>query len=397
MELDPPTSARPVRVSATLMRGGTSKCWIFDAREVDRLPVTVEDVLLAAFGAADPRQTDGIGGATSTTSKALLVRPATDPDADIEYTFAQVGIGSRSVEWGSNCGNCATAAGLYALQAGLVEARPGRTTVRLRNTNTGAMLATTVDTPDGVVPELGSATVPGVSAGGVPVELSFLDPAGRTTGRLLPTGRAVDLLDAGGLRAEATLVDAGAPAAFVDPATLGLTGSDGIETVAGRIGELTRLRGRAAVTMGLIRPGDPVAHAVPKVGVVGPAADYHTVDGEPVARDEYDLAVRMVSMHAPHPAIGLTAAVALAAAAGVPGGLVARALPAHPHDPLRLGTPAGVVTVRAARDGGGGLLAVSLARAARRIAVAEVFVPLAGERRPAVAAEAAVAPMRPSA
>jgi 2-methylaconitate cis-trans-isomerase PrpF len=395
MELDAVTPDRPVRVSATLMRGGTSKCWVFDAREVNRLPVTVEAVLLAAFGAADPRQTDGIGGATSTTSKALLMRPATDADADVEYTFAQVGIGAQVVEWGSNCGNCATAAGLYALQAGLVDVGPVRTTVRLRNTNTGTVLATTVATPEGMVPELGSATVPGVSAGGVPVELTFLDPAGRTTGRLLPTGHATDRLEVGGLSAAATLVDAGAPAAFLDAAALGLTGADDIDAVADHIGELTLLRHRAALAMGLTRPGDPMIHSVPKVGVVGPAVDYRTTGGEPVAADDYDLAVRMVSMHAPHPAIGLTSAVAVAAAAGEADGVVARMLPAEPHEPLRLGTPAGVIAVRARRDPAGRLLAVGLARAARRIAVAEVFVPLTPA--PVSAVPAAPAAMRPSA
>lgn len=356
----------------TWMRGGTSKCWLFDADEVDAAGTDPGTLLAAAFDAADPRQLDGIGGATSTTSKAAIVRPSAVPGADVEYTFGQVGIGTRRVEWGSNCGNCATAIGLYALLTGLVAPRDDRTTVRMRNTNTGTLLAATVETPNGVVPESGDAPVPGVRAGGVPVELAFLEPEGGTTGTLLPTGNPVDLLT-GDL--PATIVDAGAPAVLLDAAAFGLRAAEPLEGFAARGAELVRLRQEAALLAGLARPGEPVDHAVPKIGVVGPPADYRTTAGLPVSRREYDLAVRMVSMHAPHPAVGLTSAVALAAAARVPGSVVAAALPAHPLTTLRLGTPAGVVAVTVRTDAAG-RLRVGLRRAARRIAVAEICVPL---------------------
>ena len=353
---------RAIRVPATLMRGGTSKCWVFDADMLDELPVDVESVLLAAYGSDDPRQIDGVGGATSTTSKAMLVRPTNRPDADLEYTFGQVGIGAHSVEWGSNCGNCATAVGLYALQAGLVPAQVGRTGVRLFNTNTGARLRTTVDTPGGIVPEVGTATVPGVHAGGVAVDLAFIDPAGDTTGTLLPTGNARDLLGA----IPATLVDAGAPAALIPAEALGLTGLETPEELLPRVEELAALRRAAALKMGLATPADPISYAVPKVGVVGPAAS-----------TDHDLAVRMISMHAPHPAIGLTSAVAIAAAATVPDGVVAELLAAQQdRQMLRIGTPSGVITARTEFDADGRLTGVALARAARRLAVAEVFVPI---------------------
>jgi hypothetical protein len=365
-----------IRVPATLMRGGTSKCWVFDADVLDDLPVDVESVLLAAYGSDDPRQIDGVGGATSTTSKAMLVRPATRPDADIEYTFGQVGIGAHSVEWGSNCGNCATAVGLYALQTGLVPARPGRTDVRLFNTNTGARLRTTVDTPGSIVPEVGTATVPGVHAGGVAVDLAFLDPAGDTTGTLLPTGHARDPLGPSAI--PATLVDAGAPAALIPARALGLTATESPEELLPRVAELASLRRDAALRMGLAMPDDPISYAVPKVGVVGPAHDYVSVEGEAIAAADYDLSVRMISMHAPHPAIGLTSAVAIVVATTIADGVVAELLAAQQDQKmLRIGTPAGVITARAEFDGDGRLAGVTLARAARRIAVAEVFVPIA--------------------
>jgi 2-methylaconitate cis-trans-isomerase PrpF len=334
-------------LKGTWMRGGTSKCWLFDA--ADLAGGDPDAVLAVAFGAGDPRQLDGVGGATSTTSKAALVQRSTTPGVDVEYRFAQVGIGARRVEWGSNCGNCATAIGLYALLAGLVPARRERTTVRMRNINTGTLLAATVATPGGLVPESGTAEVPGASDGGVPVELAFLDPVGSTTGTLMPTGHPVDHLPL-----PATLVDAGAPAALVDADIAGdLT-----------VDDLIALRRKAAVLMGLSEQDD----AVPKTGVVGRQRDA-----------DHDLHVRMLSMLAPHPAVGLTSAVAIVAAAGIEGSVVHRALGGEVPEVLRLGTPAGVVEVRAEWDSGGVLRAVRLNRAARRIAVAEISVPLSEE------------------
>lgn len=352
------------------MRGGTSKCWLFSAADLD--VADADAVLSAAFGSGDPRQLDGVGGATSTTSKAAIVRPSADPAVDVEYLFAQVGIGARQVEWSSNCGNCATAIGLYALLEGLVPARPGQTVVRLKNINTGVLLAATIATPGGTVPETGTATVPGAAVGGVPVELTFLDPAGGTTGRLLPTGRPLDRLPE-----PATLVDAGAPAALLDAAAFGMTGGESLELFLARLPELVAVRRRAALAMGLSGPDDPVEHAIPKTGVVGPPVRYRTSDGVLVEPGEYDLAVRMVSMLNPHPAVGLTSAVAIAAAAGVAGGVVSDALGGRLPELLRLGTPAGVVTVRTERDTAGTLRSVGLRRAARRIATAEISVPVA--------------------
>jgi 2-methylaconitate cis-trans-isomerase PrpF len=361
----------------TLVRGGTSKCWIFDADQVAALPVTADEMLLAAFGAADPRQLDGVGGATSTTSKALLVRAATDDSADVEYTFAQVGIGAERVEWGSNCGNCATAAGLYAVQAGLVRPTGDRTTVRLYNTNTGTRVHATVDTPGSQVPETGSATVPGVRGHGVGVDLTFVRPAGGSTGALLPTGHPVDMLRRGGHTVRGTLADAGAPAALLVAADLGLTGADPVELIAERVPELAEFRRAAALAMGLATEQDPISYAVPKVGVIGPAVDYRTTDGAEVRAEEYDVSARMVSMHAPHPSIGLTSAIAVAAAATVPGGVVADLLsPDRDDTALRIGTPAGVLLTRVSLDDAGAPVAVTLSRAARRLAVAEVSVPV---------------------
>ncbi|GGG16453.1 hypothetical protein GCM10007304_33210 [Rhodococcoides trifolii] len=357
------------------MRGGTSKCWLFNAVDVDPLIEVaggLDAILSSAFGSGDPRQLDGVGGGSSTTSKAAIVRRSSEPGVDIEYLFAQVSIGAETVEWGSNCGNCATAIGLYAVQTGLVPAGGVSTTVRMRNTNTGALLVAEIATTGGVVPAEGSAGVPGTTALGVPVALTFVDVAGGTA--LLPTGNPIDELEHDGRTVRATLVSAGAPSAFFDADDLGLTGSETISELAQHVPDLIGLRRQAAIRMGLCGENDPVSNAIPKVGIVGSPVDYRTTDGTMIAAADYDVSVRMLSMMAPHPAIGLTSAVAVAAAASVAGsGVTARAHVGWPGS-LRVGTAAGVIHLDMVCDDAGSITSVTLHRAARRIAQADLFV-----------------------
>jgi 2-methylaconitate cis-trans-isomerase PrpF len=359
---------------ATWMRGGTSKCWLFNAVDVDPLVAQaggVDALLISAFGSGDPRQLDGVGGGSSTTSKAAIVRRSAASGIDVDYLFAQVAIGDRRVEWGSNCGNCATAIGLYALQSGLVAVDDAVTTVRMRNQNTGAVLTAEIATPGGAIPTEGNAPVPGTNALGVPVGLSF---TGLSTGTLLPTRNAVDHVTAAGRSHSGTMVIAGAPAALFDAGDLGLTGGEDNGVVAEHLPLLVELRQQSSLLMGLSKPGDPISHAIPKVGIVGVPRDYRTTAGDVVGADEYDVSVRMLSMLAPHPAIGLTSAVAVAAASTVADGVVARAVGGSTPSLLRLGTPAGVLHVDLNRAADGGLESATLHRAARRIAIAELFV-----------------------
>ncbi|MDV7357443.1 PrpF domain-containing protein [Rhodococcus oxybenzonivorans] len=360
----------------TWMRGGTSKCWLFNAVDIDPYIAGaggLDNILTAAFGSGDPRQLDGVGGGSSTTSKAAIVRRSTVPDIDVDYLFAQVAIDDRTVEWGSDCGNCATAIGLYAVQAGLVAIDDTLTIVRMRNQNTGAVLRAEIATPGRHVPTEGSASVPGTPALGVPVGLTFtgLD-ADRTT--LLPTGQAVNRIELGSNMYRGTLVRAGAPAALFDATDLGLTGAEDNDTLADRLPTLIALRREAALLMGLARPTDPITHAIPKVGIVGPPTDYRTATGTLVRAEDYDVSVRMMSMMAPHPAIGLTSAVAVAAAVTVSGGTVATNARIGWPGSLRIGTAAGVLDVDYALDPHGILQTVTLHRAVRRIATADLFV-----------------------
>ncbi|SNT00614.1 hypothetical protein SAMN05421642_10842 [Rhodococcoides kyotonense] len=355
------------------MRGGTSKCWLFNAVDIDPYIADaggLDNILTAAFGSGDPRQLDGVGGGSSTTSKAAIVRRSSAAGIDVDYLFAQVAIDSRTVEWGSNCGNCATAIGLYALQAGLVAVDDAVTVVRMRNQNTGAVLSAEIATPGGHVPTEGDATVPGTTALGVPVGLTFTDlHADRVT--LLPTGEALDEITLRDKTFRGTFVNAGAPAALFDASDLGLGGA---EDIADHLHTLVALRRQAALRMGLSRPEDPITHAIPKVGIVGPPTDYRTTAGTDVDAADYDISVRMMSMMAPHPAIGLTSAVAVAAAATVSGGVVASNARIGWPGSLRIGTAAGILDVDLALDPNGILQSVTLHRAVRRIATAELFV-----------------------
>lgn len=362
------------------MRGGTSKCWLFNGVDIDPLVATVgslDTILAAAFGSGDPRQLDGIGGGSSTTSKAAIVRRSTRSGVDIDYLFAQVATVDRSVEWGSNCGNCATAIGLFAVQNGLVPATAPTTAVRMRNENTGAVLTAEIATPHGQVPFDGNARVPGTTATGVPVALTFDDPIGPDVDSPLPTGESVDWLTLGPSMYPATLITAGAPAALIDPSdtNLGLVGSEPLDRVSEVLPALVSLRRTAALRMGLSKPGDTITHAIPKVGLVGEPRDYRATNGEAIDADSYDISIRMVSMMAPHPAIGLTAAVAVAAAATVAGSVVANIVKRdNDARTLRIGTAAGVVPVDLVIAPSGRLEGVTLHRAARRIATAELFV-----------------------
>ncbi|MFD0839424.1 PrpF domain-containing protein [Williamsia serinedens] len=374
-------------VRGTWMRGGTSKCWLFTGVDIDPLvssEMTLDDILVAAFGSGDPRQIDGIGGGSSTTSKAAIVRRSALTGVDVDYLFAQVAIADCRVEWSSNCGNCATAIGLYALQTGMVAVQSPVTRVRMRNENTGDILTAEIATPGGRIPFDGDATVPGATAPGVPVVLTFEKPAVAPW----PTGNAVDDLVVDGVTYRATMVQAGAPAVLVDWRSFGLDEGGVLDTarVTALMPTLIRIRRAAALRMGLCGPDDPISHATPKVGIVGPAATFVTPTGEELTADDHDVMVRMVSMMAPHPAIGLTSAVAVAVAASRPDSVVAQLSSSTDPSQLRIGTAAGVVVAEVTTDSDGCVAGVGLHRAARRIATAELFVAAAGSAAPALVA-----------
>ncbi|MBE3001176.1 methylitaconate delta2-delta3-isomerase [Nocardiopsis sp. HNM0947] len=361
-----------MRVSAVLMRGGTSKCWVFDTRDLDAVGGDRDRLLLRLYGSPDPRQVDGVGGATSTTSKAVLLAPSATPDADVDYTFAQVGIAEERVDWSNNCGNCSAVVGLYALQQGWVRPAGETTRVVVRNTNTGKTILQDVPTPGGAPTNEGDLVIEGVPFPSPGVDLGFTRPAGAVTGALLPTGRPLDRLDTSEGQVRASLVDAANPTALLWGPDLGLAGDETPAQVDGdpRLLEvLGEARAHASVLMGIApsaADADRVSRAIPKLAWTAPSA----------AGDQ-GIQGRMLSMGRTHPALAVTVSVAFAAAS-VTGGTVVPS----PADggPLRIATPSGTVTVRAELDHAGGLETAYVTRNARRLATAELELPGAGPR-----------------
>ncbi|MDQ0767543.1 2-methylaconitate cis-trans-isomerase PrpF [Pseudarthrobacter defluvii] len=356
-----------MRFEAEWMRGGTSKCWVFEAEHLQEGGAGLDVLLPRLFGSPDSRQIDGVGGATSTTSKAVILHRPTGDGVDIEFTFAQVGIEEAAVDWGSNCGNCSAVVGLYAIEKGWVLPDGDVTRVVTRNTNTGQVIVQRVATPSGELPDVPAAHMPGVPFPGYQVGLGFQDPAGKTTGSLLPTGAPTDTIAAGGTGWTVSMVDAGAPVVIVQAADLGLdlaSYESWQAAVEKQLDVLEQIRRQAAVRMGLAATTAGAARAIPKLAVVGP----------PTATDGgCDLSVMMLSMGKPHPALAITGSIALTLAARTPGTVLHAITGDAVGATLRLRTPAGVIETWS-EDHGGSLL-VGVDRTARTIATTIIHLP----------------------
>lgn len=358
-------SVPQIRIPATYMRGGTSKGVFFrldDLPERARVPGKARDALLQrVIGSPDPyaKQIDGMGGATSSTSKAVIVSRSERAGHDVDYLFGQVAIDSDFVDWSGNCGNLSAAVGPFAIAAGLVDAarlpRDGMATVRIWQENIGKTIVAHVLMTDGQVQETGDFELDGVTFPAAEVQLEFLDPAddGEEGGAMFPTGRVVDTLDVPGVGSfPATLINAGIPTLFLDAAALGYTGSELQEAINGDPAALARLetiRAHGAVKMGLIAHPDEAARRqhTPKVAFVAPPATYVASSGKQVEAGDIDLRVRAMSMGKLHHAMMGTAAVAIGTAAAIPGTLVNLAAGGGERGAVRFGHPSGTLRVGA--------------------------------------------------
>ncbi len=362
--------AAPIRVRATYMRGGTSKGVFFrmhDLPAAAQQPGPARDaLLLRVLGSPDPygRQIDGMGGATSSTSKAVVVSKSRRSDHDVDYLFGQVSIDRPLVDWSGNCGNLSAAVGPFALRQGLVDVscvpRDGLAAVRIWQANIGKTIVAHVPMSGGEVREDGDFELDGVTFPAAEVRLEFIDPgAGEdgAAGAMFPTGHVIDELEVPahlvpGGRLEATLINAGNPTVFVDAASVGFTGTETAATINGDAESLTlfeTLRACGALRMGLVKTLDEAAVRLhtPKIAFVAPPAAYVASSGRRVAAGDIDLLVRALSMGKLHHAMMGTAAVAIAAAAAVPGTLVNRAAGGGERDSVRFGHPSGVLRVGA--------------------------------------------------
>jgi len=355
-----------IKIPATYMRGGTSKGVFFrlqDLPEAAQQPGAARDALLMrVIGSPDPygKQIDGMGAATSSTSKTVIVARSSRPDHDVDYLFGQVSIDKAFVDWSGNCGNLSAAVGPFAIGAGLVEAsrvpRDGLATVRIWQANIGKTIVAHVPMTDGAVQETGDFELDGVTFPAAEVRLEFMDPAAEEDGAggaMFPTGKLVDDLDVPGVGTlKATMINAGIPTIFLNAEDIGYKGTELQDAINGdekALAMFEAIRAHGALRMGLIRHLDEIAtrQHTPKVAFVAKPASYVASSGKPVDAGDVDLLVRALSMGKLHHAMMGTAAVAIGTAAAISGTLVNLAAGGGERESVRFGHPSGTLRVGA--------------------------------------------------
>lgn len=381
---------RPARaIPATYMRGGTSKGVFFCASDLPTDPAERDQLLLRVLGSPDVygKQIDGLGGASSSTSKIVIVERSARPAADVEYLFGQVAIDRPLIDYSGNCGNLTTAVAPFALAQGLVRAeRDGVVPIRLWQRNIGKPIIAHVPIMHGAPVEDGDFVMDGVPFAAAAIELEFLDAGGGADAPLLPTGNVIDRLEVPGVgRIEASLVNAGSEVAFIDAAAIGLIGIETQAAVNGDRALLARLeaiRAQAAVAMGLAASAAAATRerpATPRVSFVAPPRTYVASSGRTIDAAAIDFTARIVSMGQLHHAYTGTGAVAVAVAAALPGSIVHRAAGGVSRDGrVRVGHVAGTMTVGASvrREQGTWIVDRAIvSRSARRLMTGHVFVP----------------------
>jgi 2-methylaconitate cis-trans-isomerase PrpF len=339
-----------IRIPCVMMRGGTSKGPFFLSSDLPADPQLRDEMLIEIMGAGHPLQIDGIGGGNSLASKVAIVGPATREGADVDYLFAQVKVTERAVDTAPNCGNMLSAVGPFAIAAGLVQARPGETTVRVHNLNTGTIIEARIGTPGGDLRFQGTAAIDGVPGQAAPVYLAFREAVGAKTGRLLPTGAPQEIIDG----VPVSLIDGATPVMVVRAETFGLTGRETaaeLDADTAFMAGLETLRRAAGLRMGF---GDVANSVLPKPVLIG----------QPAAGGA--LAVRYFTPLTCHSSLATTGAVTLALAATLPDSIVGSALPEFRQGDLTWEHPTGAMGVRVER-GADGTPAVFVMRTCRRL------------------------------
>ncbi|MCO4883337.1 MULTISPECIES: 2-methylaconitate cis-trans isomerase PrpF [Paraburkholderia] len=389
--------ASQIKIPATYMRGGTSKGVFFrlkDLPEAAQVPGAARDaLLLRVIGSPDPygKQIDGMGGATSSTSKTVIVAKSSRPDHDVDYLFGQVSIDKPFVDWSGNCGNLSAAVGPFAISGGLVDPERvpdnGVAVVRIWQANIGKTIIAHVPIVNGAVQETGDFELDGVTFPAAEVRLEFLDPAAEeegAEGAMFPTGNVVDDLEVPGVGTlKATMINAGIPTIFVNAEAIGYTGTelqDAINSDDAALKKFETIRAHGALRMGLIKSLDEIAtrQHTPKVAFVARPAGYVASSGKAVAADDVDLLVRAMSMGKLHHAMMGTAAVAIGTAAAIPGTLVNLAAGGGEREAVRFGHPSGTLRVGAVamlEDGAWAVKKAVMSRSARVLMEGWVRVP----------------------
>jgi hypothetical protein len=389
--------APQIKVPATYMRGGTSKGVFFrllDLPKDAQVPGAARDAfLMRVIGSPDPygKQTDGMGAATSSTSKTVILSKSTRPDHDIDYLFGQVSIDKPFIDWTGNCGNLSSAVGPFAISNGLIDPsripQNGICTVRVWQANIGKTIIAHVPMTNGAVQETGDFELDGVTFPAAEVQLEFMDPAADEEGAggsMFPTGNLIDDLEVPGVGTlKATMINAGIPTIFVDAAAVGCTGTELQDDINGdpeKLAMFEKIRAYGALRMGLIKHLDEAAKRqhTPKVAFVAKPTDYVSSSGKPVAARDVNVLVRALSMGKLHHAMMGTVAVSISAAAAIPGTTVNLAAGGGKRDAVRFGHPSGALRVGAEAaliDGEWKVTKAIMSRSARVLMEGYVRVP----------------------
>lgn len=370
------------------MRGGTSKGCLFHREDLPEDSKEWDEIFLQVMGNPDPKQMDGMGGTVSSNNKIVIIWKSALPNVDIEYLVGQVIVGKKQVDYKSNCGNMTAAVPAYAVEEGMVPIVEPVTTVRMLNKNTDKYINVTVpiDPRTHTFAQEGDCHIAGIDGTAAELKVNFLDPAGAKTGKLLPTGKALDVLEIDGRKIEATILDVSNPLVLVRAEDVGLQGTElpaQVDADKEASALLEKIRGAAAVKMGFARDlEDATAHspAVPKVGFFTAPVSYTDIAGNRVDGGQMDLCARVISVFKCHKACPLTAASSIAVAAFVQGSIIEKILGRQPEgrQAIRLGHPSGVMTVypdlEVREEGNLDVKGVAVQRTARRIMDGTIYI-----------------------
>lgn len=369
------------RVPCVIMRGGTSKGIFLKENDLPKDQTLRDSIILAIFGSPDVRQIDGLAGADPLTSKLAIVGPSTRPDADIDYTFGQVSINNALVDYNGNCGNISSAVGPFAIDESMVLAQEPVTTVRIHNTNTGKILVAEVQVKDGKARVTGPCKIDGVPGTSAPILMDFAATAGSSTGKLLPTGNVVDVIETSQGPIEASIVDVSNPCIFVRATDVKMKGTETPAEINGNpalLSLLEELRAKCCVMIGkadTVENATKLSPAFPMIAFVSPAQDYvDFTTGNIIKKDQIDFVSRMMFMQVLHKTYPGTGTACTGAAAKIKGTIVNQMIPhIDSISTIRIGHPAGVLPVVAQVENGA-VTKAAFERTARRIMEGYVYV-----------------------
>ena len=371
------------KIPAVFVRGGTSKGVFFHASDLPADPAERDAIILHVLGSPDPyqRQLNGLGGGISSLSKAVIVAPSRRPDADVDYTFAQVAVDRPIVDFSGTCGNLSSSVGPFAVDEGLIAVEDGEACIRVYSTNSDKIYHARFPVKGGQAVEDGDFAIPGVAGTGSKITLDYIDPGGALTGKLLPSGAVRNTIAVDGLGdIEVSLIDATNAVIFVDAAAMGYGATehpDALDADPLFMARMEEIRRKGAVIMGMANRADDAPLAAPKIGIVGPPQPFEALDGTAYRPEDQSLTVRMISMERVHRAVPGTNVMGIAAAARIDGTI--------PHEharadtPLRVANPSGVIPVEAdvirKPDGDWHVNAITVYRTQRRLMEGSVPVP----------------------